>query len=238
MSTVVSKRYTQAAALVDHTKSYALDEAVNVLKQFPAVKFDETVELSASLNIDPKKTDQVVRGTVTLPHGTGRTRRVAVFCKGEKELLAKEAGADFVGGAELIEKVQGGWLDFDVAIATPDMMRDVSRLGKILGPRGMMPNPKVGTVTDDVAKAINEVKQGKVEFKMDKLANIHFVIGKRSFQPQQLVENGRVAIDAIVRAKPATTKGRLLRRLSLSSTMSPGIPLKTEGLETETTQED
>lgn len=238
MKAVGSKRYTQAAALVDRAKSYTLDEAVSVLKQFPPVKFDEMVELSASLNLDPKKTDQVVRGTVTLPHGTGKTRRVAVFCKGEQELIAREAGADFVGAAELIEKVQGGWLDFDVAVATPDLMRDVSRLGKILGPRGMMPNPKIGTVTEDVAKAVHDVKQGKVEFKMDKLANIHFVIGKRSFAPQQLVDNGRVAIEAIVHAKPSTTKGRLLKRLSLSSTMSPGISLKTEGLETDSAQDE
>lgn len=234
---MTSKRYEKAAALVDRKTDYALEQAVAVLKEFPSTKFDETVELSASLSIDPKKTDQVVRGTVTLPHGTGKTRRVAVFCKGEQELLAKQAGAEHVGGAELIQKVQDGWLDFDVAIATPTMMRDVSRLGKILGPRGMMPNPKVGTVTDDVAKAVNEVKQGKVEFKMDKLANIHFVIGKRSFQPQQLVENGRVAIDAIVRARPSSLKGRMIRRLSLSSTMSPGISLKTDGLEAEIIQE-
>lgn len=232
------KRFEKAATLVDQSTSYPLERAVTLLKEFPPVKFDETVEISASLNIDPKKTDQVVRGTVILPHGTGKTRRVAVFCKGEKELIAKQAGADFVGGAELIEKVQGGWLDFDVCVATPDMMRDVSRLGKILGPRGMMPNPKVGTVTDDVAKAINEVKQGKVEFKMDKLANIHFVIGRRSFQPQELTDNGRVAIEAIVRARPAALKGRMIRRLSLSSTMSPGIALQTDGLETDTTQEE
>lgn len=232
-----SKRFTQAAKLVDTTSVYPLERAVGLLKELPPVKFDETVEISASLNIDPKKTDQVVRGTVVLPHGTGKTRRVAVFCKGEKELQAKAAGAEYVGAAELIEKVMGGWLDFDVAVATPDMMRDVSRLGKILGPRGMMPNPKVGTVTDDVAKAVNEVKQGKVEFKMDKLANIHFVIGRRSFTPEQLTENGRIAIEAIVRARPATLKGRMLRTLSLSSTMSPGIPLKTDGLETDTGQE-
>ena len=224
--------------MVNRTSPYTLESAVTLLKELPPVKFDETVELSVSLTIDPKKTDQVIRGTVTLPHGTGSVRRVAVFCKGEKELQAKEAGADFVGGAELIEKVQGGWLDFDVAVATPDMMRDVSRLGKILGPRGMMPNPKTGTVTDDVAKAIHDVKQGKVEFKMDKLANIHFVIGKRSFAPQQLVENGRVAIDAIVRARASTVKGKMIRQLSLASTMSPGIPLKTEGLESDVTSEE
>ena len=226
-----SKRFTQAATLVDQKTTYPLEKAVDLLKQFPAVKFNETVELSVSLTIDPKKTDQVVRGTVTLPHGTGKIRRVAVFCKGEKETQAKEAGADFVGAADLIEKVSGGWLEFDVAVATPDMMRDVSRLGKILGPKGMMPNPKTGTVTDDVAKAINDIKGGKVEFKMDKLANIHFVIGKRSFQPQQLVENGRTAIEAIVHARPTSTKGKMIRRISLSSTMSPGIQLKTEGLE-------
>ncbi len=235
---MASKRFAKALEVVDRTKSFSLDQAVTLLKEMPPVKFDETVELSASLNIDPKKTDQVVRGTVILPHGTGKTRKVIVFCKGEKELLAKEAGADAVGGAELIEQVQGGWMDFDVAVATPDMMRDVSRLGKILGPRGLMPSPKAGTVTDDVAKAVKEVKQGKVEFKMDKLANIHLVIGTRSFQPQQLVENGRVAVEAIVRARPASLKGRMVRRLTLSSTMSPGIPLKTEGLEADTSAEE
>ena len=226
-----SKRYTQALSHVDPQATYTFDQAVTVLNQMPPVKFDEAVELSASLNIDSKKSDQVVRGTVTLPHGTGKTRRVVVFCKGEKELQAKEAGADHVGGAELINKVQDGWMEFDVAIATPDMMRDVSRLGRILGPRGLMPNPKAGTVSDDVAKAVLDVKRGKVEFKMDKLANIHVVIGRRSFQPQQLIENGRTAIEAIVHAKPATVKGHLIRRLSVSSTMSPGIGLKTDGLE-------
>ena len=234
----MSKRFVKAAALVDHKMTYSLDQAVTILHTFPPVKFDETVELSVSLNIDPKKSDQVVRGTVTLPHGTGKIRKVLVFCKGEKEIEARQAGADSIGGAELMSKVQEGWLDFDVVIATPDMMRDVSRLGKILGPRGLMPNPKAGTVTDDVAKAIQDVKRGKVEFKMDKLANIHLIIGKRSFQPQQLVENGRVAMEAVVRSKPASVKGHLVRRLVLSSTMSPGIPLHTEGLETETATEE
>ena len=235
---MASKRFKKAAALVDEKTTYPLDRAVTLLKDMPPVKFDETVELSASLNIDPKKTDQVVRGTVTLPHGTGKTRRVLVFCKGEQELVAKNAGADYTGGAELIDKIQGGWLDFDVVVATPDMMRDVSKLGKILGPRGLMPNPKAGTVTEDVAKAIQELKQGKVEFKMDKLANIHFVIGKRSFAPQQLAENGRVAVQAIVRARPSAVKGRLISRLSLSSTMSPGILVNAEGFEEETEQEE
>lgn len=220
-----SKRYTQALTFVDRSKAYALTEAIAVLKQMPATKFDETVELSASLGIDPKKTDQVVRGTVVLPHGTGRTLRVLVFCKGEQELAAKRAGADVVGSSELIEKIQGGWLEFDVAIATPELMREVSRLGKILGPRGLMPNPKAGTVTDDVAKAILDVKQGKVEFKMDKLANLHVVIGKRSFEATKLEENAKVLLVAIVRAKPAALKGAYLRRVSLSSTMSPGVAL-------------
>ncbi|MBI4004202.1 MAG: 50S ribosomal protein L1 [Candidatus Omnitrophica bacterium] len=233
-----SKRFKKAAALVEAKTAYPLDRAVTLLKDMPPVKFDETVELSASLNIDPKKTDQVVRGTVTLPHGTGKTRRVLVFCKGEQELVARNAGADHIGGAEFMDKIQGGWLDFDVVVATPDMMRDVSKLGKILGPRGLMPNPKAGTVTEDVAKAIQELKQGKVEFKMDKLANIHFVIGKRSFQPQQLAENGRVAVQAIVRARPSAVKGRLISRLSLSSTMSPGILVNVEGFEEDAEQEE
>ena len=226
-----SKRIRQASEKVQPKTTYTLEQAVGILKSMPAAKFNETVELSISLTIDPKKTDQIVRGTVVLPHGTGRVRRVIVFCKGERETQAREAGAEAAGAADLIERVQGGWMDFDVAVATPDMMRDVSRLGKILGPRGMMPNPKAGTVTDDVAKAVQEVKRGKVEFKMDKLSNIHFVIGKRTFEPQQLIENGRTALDAVVRARPSTTKGHMIRRVSLSSTMSPGIPLKTDGLE-------
>ena len=234
----MSKRFEQAATLVDRKTAYTLEQAVGLLQQMPAAKFDETVELSVALTIDPKKSDQVVRGTMTLPHGTGKARRVIVFCKGEKELQAKEAGADAIGAADLIEKIQGGWTDFDVAVATPDLMRDVSRLGRILGPRGLMPNPKAGTVTEDVARAVNEIKQGKVEFKMDKLSNLHVIIGRRSFQPQQLVENGRVAMDAIVRARPSSAKGRLIRRVVLSSTMSPGISIKTDGLETDSAQED
>ena len=233
----MSKRLDTAAALVDRKTAYTLEQAVGVLKQMPPAKFDETVSLSIALDIDPKKTDQVVRGTVTLPHGTGRVRRVAVFCKGEDELKAKEAGADTVGGAELISKVQDGWLEFDVAVATPELMREVSKLGKILGPRGLMPNPKAGTVTTDVAKAVSEVKQGKVEFKMDKLSNIHFVVGKRAFEPQRLVENGQVALQAIDRARPAALKGRMIKRVVLSSTMSPGIPLATDTLEADAAEE-
>ncbi len=234
---MASKRYKTAAALINPTTTYSLEEAVGHLAKMPVTKFDETVEISVSLNIDSKKTDQVVRGTVTLPHGTGKTRRVLAFCKGEKELLAKQAGADYIGGAELISKIEGGWLEFDVVVATPDMMREVSRLGRVLGPRGLMPNPKAGTVTEDVAKAIEDVKRGKVEFKMDKLANLHVVIGKRSFQPKQLVENGQVTLEAIARSKPATLRGRMIRRVSLSSTMSPGMLLKSEGLEMDTTQD-
>lgn len=218
-----SKRYEQALALVDRNKTYPLAEAVAILKGFPTAKFDETVELSASLDIDPKKTDQVIRGTLILPHGTGKTKRVLVFCKGEKELIAKQAGADYVGLNDLIEKIQEGWLEFDVAIATPDLMREVSKLGKVLGPRGLMPNPKVGTVTDDVAKAIAEVKQGKVEFKMDKLANLHVVIGKLSFDVAKLVDNATALLNAIARAKPASVKGRFIRRAGLAGTMSPGV---------------
>ena len=223
VGTMASKRYEQAAALVDRKKAYPLDEAVALLKEMPKATFDETVELSVSLAIDPAKTEQAIRGTVFLPHGTGKTRRVLVFCKGERELEAKQAGAEYVGSTELIEKIQGGWLEFDVAIATPDLMREVSKLGRVLGPRGVMPNPKVGTVTEDVAKAVVEVKRGKVEFKMDKLSNLHVVIGKLSFAAQQLVENANAVIAAIIRARPAAVKGQFVRRVALSSTMSPGI---------------
>jgi large subunit ribosomal protein L1 len=222
---MASKRYVQGLKLVDRNKAYELSAAVGLLKQLPPVKFDEGVELSVSLGIDPKKTDQAVRGTVTLPHGTGKTRRVVVFCKGEQELAAKQAGAEFVGAAELIDKIQQGWMDFDVAIATPDMMKDVSRLGKILGPRGLMPNPKAGTVSADVAKAVTEVKGGRVEFKMDKLANLHVGVGKLSFAADRLVENTRSVIEAVMRSKPAALKGQYIRRAVISSTMSPGVPV-------------
>ena len=226
-----SKRFEKATTLVDRNAPQSLERAVSVLKGFPPTKFNETVQLSVSLTIDPKKSDQIVRGTVTLPHGTGKTRRVVVFCKSENERLAREAGADAVGAAELIQRIQDGWMEFDVAVATPDLMRDVSRLGKLLGPRGLMPNPKAGTVTDDVVKAINEVRQGKVEVEMDKLSNIHFVVGKLSFKPQQLVENSQTALDAIVRSRPSSVKGRMIKRVVLSSTMSPGVPVTTDGLE-------
>ena len=225
-----SKRYEQAATLVDRKKAYPLGEALALLKEMPKAKFDETVEVSVSLGIDPERTDQVVRGTVVLPHGTGKTRKILVFCKGEREIEAKQAGADYVGTADLIQKIQDGWLDFDVAIATPDLMRDVSKLGKVLGPRGLMPNPKAGTVTDDVAQAIAEIKKGKVEFKMDKLANLHVVIGRLSFAAAQLVANAQAVLGAIVRAKPAAAKGSFIKRVSVSSTMSPGMFLDTKPL--------
>jgi len=232
-----SKRYQQALTLVDQKKTYSLEDAAALLKEMAPVKFDETVEASLSLTIDPSKTDQVVRGTVQLPHGTGKTARVIVFCKGENELIAKQAGADYVGTTDLFQKIQEGWLEFDVAIATPDLMRDVSRLGKILGPRGLMPNPKAGTVTEDVAKAIADVKKGKVEFKMDKLANLHVVIGRRSFTAAQLAEKASVVLQAIARARPASVKGKFIRRASLASTMSPGIAVDmTPFLEREETE--
>ncbi len=218
-----SKRYKQAAKLVDRAATYPLNQAVELLKQMPKTKFDESVELSVSLEIDPKKTEQAVRGTVTLPHGTGKVRRVIVFCKGEQELVAKQAGADVGGAAELIDKVLQGWMEFDVAIASPDMMKDVSRLGKILGPRGLMPNPKAGTVSADVAKAVQEVKGGRVEFKMDKLANLHVGVGKVSFAVERLIENAKVVLEAIIRTRPSSVKGQFIRRVTVSSTMSPGI---------------
>ena len=223
---MASKRYFAAVQKVDRTKTYTIQEAVALLKELPKTKFDEAVELSISLGIDPKKTDQAIRGTVVLPHGTGKTRRVIVFCKGEQEILAKQAGAEFAGSAELIEKVTQGWMDFDVAIATPDLMKDVSRLGKVLGPRGLMPNPKAGTVAADVVKAINEVKRGRVEFKMDKLSNLHIVVGKVSFEVAKLVENATTVLEAVIKARPTALKGDYIRRVVLSSTMSPGIPVE------------
>ena len=223
MTAVASKRYRSAAQLVDRTKVHPIAKAMEVLQQLPKAKFDETVELSIHLLLDDKQTDVVVRGTVVLPHGTGKARRVIVFCKGERVSEAQAAGADAVGAMELIEKVNGGWLDFDVAIATPDLMKDVSRLGKFLGPRGLMPSPKAGTVTEDVVKAITEVKGGRIEFKMDKQANLHIVIGKRSFTPQALTENAQVVFEAVARSKPVGTNGKFLTGATVSSTMSPGV---------------
>ncbi len=218
------KKYVEAKKKIDRTRRYDLREAVELLGEISYAKFDETVDLAVRLGVDPRKPDQMVRGSVVLPHGTGKEVKVLVFAKGEKEKEAKEAGADHVGGEELVEKIQKeGWLDFDKAVATPDMMRVVSKLGKILGPRGLMPSAKMGTVTFDVAKAVKELKGGKVEYKVDKAGNVHVPVGKVSFGPDKLLENIMTVLDSIVRAKPATSKGTYLRSIALSTTMSPGI---------------
>lgn len=219
----LSKRVKQASQLFDRKASYSLKDAVTGISKFPAVKFDETVELHFHLNIDIKASDQGVRGTVLLPHGTGKTLRIAVFCKGPQAEKARELKADYVGAEDLIEKVSKGFLDFDCAIATPDMMRELSKLGKILGPRGLMPSPKAGTVTPDVDRAIKEVKAGKIEFKSDKQGGIHVGIGKRSFPPNQLVENASYVIEAVNHAKPTGVKGNLVKSLFVTTTMGPGL---------------
>lgn len=220
-----SKAYRAAAELVDRTKLYSPLEAAKLAKETNKVKLDATVEVAIRLGVDPRKADQMVRGTVNLPHGTGKTARVVVFAAGDKAAEAEAAGADAVGVEELIERVQKGWTDFDAAIATPDQMAKVGRIARILGPRGLMPNPKTGTVTMDVAKAINEIKGGKINFKVDKQANLHLVIGKASFDPEKLVENYAAALDEVLRAKPSAAKGRFLRKVTFSTTMGPGIPV-------------
>jgi large subunit ribosomal protein L1 len=217
------KRYNAALEKVDGSKLYSLAEAIGVLKEAAFAKFDETIEFAARLNVDPKKADQQVRGTVVLPHGTGRTIRVLVLTRGEKEKEAQEAGADHVGSNEYIEKIKGGWTDFDVAIATPDLMGEVGKLGKILGPRGLMPNPKSGTVTFDVAKAVTDAKAGKVEYRVDKAGNIHVAIGKVSFPAEHIADNARALLGELLRVKPATAKGQYIRSMTLASTMGPGI---------------
>lgn len=219
----VAKRYAQALASLDPSRSYSLEEAVELVKKTATAKFDESVETAIRLGVNPKHADQMVRGAVVLPHGIGKSVRVLVFAKGEKEREAREAGADFVGAEDMVERIQGGWLDFDNAIATPDMMGQVGRLGKILGPRGLMPNPKVGTVTFDVARAVREVKAGKVEFKVDKAGIIHAPVGRASFTPSQLHENALALLEAVMKAKPASAKGHYLRGVTLSATMGPGI---------------
>jgi len=230
MATVVSKRYDAAVAKVDRAKAYTVDEAITTLKAMPAAKFDESVDLSFRLGVDPKHADQMVRGAVVLPNGIGKSVRVAVFAKGEKEREAREAGADVVGAEDLVQRVQEGFMEFDTTIATPDLMGQVGRLGKVLGPRGLMPNPKLGTVTFDVARAVREAKAGKVEFRVDKAGNIHTPIGKRSFTSEQLAANALALIEAIVRAKPAAAKGTYLRTLTVSSTMSPGVPIDAQAV--------
>ena len=223
MQTNRSKRYRAAAQQVDRTKNYSLADSVTTLKKFSPTKFDQTVTLSFRLGVDPKQSDQMVRGTCPLPHGSGKQVRVLVFAEGEAAKAAKDAGAEFVGMKDLIQKCQEGFQDFDVAVATPGAMSEVRKLGKVLGPRGLMPNPKTGTVTDDTAKAVQEVKAGRVEFKLDKNGNVAVPVGKFSFAENQLVENGSAIIDAVVKARPATAKGRFLEGLTLSATMSPGL---------------
>lgn len=219
-----SKRYREAQERIERGRLYPLLEAVQLMKDLPGARFDESVELALNLGVDPRHADQMVRGALVLPHGIGRSVRVLVFAKGDKEAAAREAGADHVGGEELAKKIQDeGWLEFDQVIATPDMMSVVGRLGKVLGPRGLMPNPKLGTVTADVARAVAESKAGKVEYRVDKTGIVHAAIGKRSFETGQLLENATAMIDAVVRAKPAAAKGTYLKRVALSTTMGPGI---------------
>lgn len=218
-----SKRYRSCSELVDANKTYTLPEAVEALKKLPPTKFDQTVTLSFRLGVDPKQSDQMVRGTCPLPHGSGKKVRVLVFASGQAAEAAKEAGAEHVGFEDLIKKCQTGFQDFDVAIATPAAMSEVRKLGKVLGPRGLMPNPKTGTVTDDTAKAVREVKAGRVEFKLDKNGNVAVPMGKFSFEQQALVENGAAVIDAVVKARPATAKGKFVHNITISATMSPGL---------------
>jgi large subunit ribosomal protein L1 len=220
-----SKAYNAAAEKINPDELYSPLAAVKLVKDTSKLKFDPTVEVSMRLGVDPRKADQMVRGTVNLPHGTGKTARVLVFANGEKADEARAAGADFVGGDDMIEKVKGGWTDFDAAVATPDLMGKVGTLGKVLGPRGLMPNPKTGTVTMDVAKAVNDIKGGKIEFRVDKHSNLHFPIGKASFTTEALVENYAAVLDEILRVKPSSAKGRYVRKATLSSTMGPGIQL-------------
>ena len=220
-----SKRYRKNLEGLDLEKSYTIEEAAEILKKADHAKFDETVELNMKTGVDPKKADQLVRGTVSLPHGTGQNIVLVVFAKGDKEKEALDAGADYVGHAELFEKIKGGWTDFNAVIATPDMMREVGKLGKVLGPRNLMPSPKAGTVTTDVAKAVKEIKAGKVEYKVDKSGNMHNAIGKLSFDGKNLTENAKTLLAAIVKAKPASVKGTYLQTLFMSSTMGPGIKI-------------
>ncbi len=220
-----SKAYRQAAEKIDPDRLYGPLEAVRLAKETTRTTVDPTVEVALRLGVDPRKADQMVRGTVNLPHGTGKTARVLVFATGDRAEQARAAGADHVGADDLIEQVQGGFLDFDAAVATPDLMGKVGRLGRVLGPRGLMPNPKTGTVTNDVAKAVSDIKGGRIEFRVDRHANLHFIIGKASFADRALVENYAAAIDEVVRLKPAAAKGRYLRKAVMATTMGPGIPL-------------
>lgn len=221
-----SKRYKETLKYLEKGKSYSLPEAINILKKMQSPKFDSSVDLHFHLNIDPKKTEQQVRGTVILPHGTGKKIRILAFCKGEAENDARQAGADIVGAEELVNKVANGFLDFDCVVATPEMMREIARLGKILGPKGLMPSPKTGTVTQDIKKAIEELRKGKIEFKNDKQGGIHISVAKLSFEDKKILENASKVIEAVNEAKPSSVKGKFIKSLYISSTMSPGIPLQ------------
>jgi len=224
-----SKKYTEAAAKVDRDKIYSPLEAATLAKETTTVKYDATIEVAMLLGVDPKKADQAIRSTVNLPHGTGKTARVLVFATGQNADAARAAGADIVGADELIAEVEAGRLDYDSVVSTPDLMGKVGRLGKVLGPRGLMPNPKTGTVTTDVAKAVTDIKGGKIEFRVDKNSNLHFIIGKSSFTAQQLAENYAAALDEVMRAKPASSKGTYLKKAVISSNMGPGIQVDTSG---------
>jgi len=219
----VAKLYAKALGGIDQTKVLAIEEAVDLVRRIAYAKFDETVELAVRLGVNPKYADQMVRGAVVLPNGTGKQVRVLAFAKGEKEREAREAGADYTGAEDIVGKIQGGWLEFDTAVATPDLMGQVGRLGKILGPRGLMPNPKIGTVTFDVGRAVRELKAGKIEFKVDKAGNVHVPIGKKSFTVEQLGANAHAVLESLMRAKPAAAKGQYLRSITVSTTMGPGI---------------
>ncbi len=220
-----SKRYRQAKEMADINKFYSIEEAVGLLEKFPKTKFDETVDLSFCLGVDPKQADQIVRGTVVLPHGTGKSVRVIVFAQGDKAKDAQTAGADYVGFKDLIDKIKTGWMEFDVAVASPDTMGEVGKLGKILGPKGLMPSPKAGTVTPNVDKAVKEVKAGRIEFKVDKDGNLHMIVGKRSFAKEKLIENINTAVESVVNARPVAAKGQYIEGVALSATMSPGLRL-------------
>ena len=220
------KKFTAAEAQVGD-RSYTVEEAIPLIQKVKYSKFDETIEIALRLGVDPKHADQMVRGTVVLPHGLGKSKRVLVIAGADKQKDAQDAGADFVAGEEVVEKIVGGWMDFDAVVATPDMMRAVGRLGKVLGPRGLMPNPKTGTVTPDVAKAVREIKAGKVEFRVDKTGIIHAPVGKTSFPPQSLIDNTHALVDSVVKAKPAAAKGKYLKSVTVSSTMGPGITVDT-----------
>ncbi|MDW8515981.1 50S ribosomal protein L1 [Priestia flexa] len=217
------KKYVEAAKLVDRTQAYSVQEAIELVKKTNTTKFDATVEVAFRLGVDPKKADQQIRGAVVLPNGTGKTQRVLVFAKGEKAKEAEAAGADYVGDSDYINKIQQGWFEFDVIVATPDMMGEVGKLGRVLGPKGLMPNPKTGTVTFDVEKAVNEIKAGKVEYRVDKAGNIHVPIGKVSFEDSKLIENFTTIFETMQKAKPAAAKGTYMKNLAVSSTMGPGI---------------